>query len=210
MIDWYVAGLQFGSCSCAYGCPCQFEALPTHGYCEGFEAVRIDTGHFGDVDLSGTSVAAFYSWPGPIFEGKGRFQAIIGEGATAEQCDALTKVLHGEETVEAATHWWVFHAMSDTVYETLVRPIQFEADIESRTANVVIPGLVEATAEPIRSPVDGAEHRVRIDIPDGIEFEFAEMGSATTRATGEISFDQKETFAQFSHLRHSGNGVYRD
>jgi hypothetical protein len=209
MIDWYVEGLQFGSCSCAYGCPCQFEALPTQGYCEGFEAVRIDTGHFGEIDLSGTTIAAVYSWPGPIFEGKGRFQAIIGEGASDEQCDALTRVLHGEETVEAATHWWVFHAMSDTVFDTLVRPIQFEADMESRTANIVIPGLVKARGEPIRSPVDGAEHRVRIDIPDGIEFEFAEMGSATTSATGEISFEQKGTFAQFSHLRHSGNGVYR-
>ena len=210
MIDWYVEGLQFGSCSCAYGCPCQFEALPTHGHCEGFEAVRIDKGHFGDIDLSGTTVAALYSWPGPIFEGKGRFQAIIGEGASEQQRDALARVLHGEETVEAATHWWVFHAMSDTVYETLVRPIEFTADMETRTARVIIPGLVQSSAEPIKSPVDGAEHRVRIDIPDGIEFEFAEMGSASTRATGEISFEQVDTFAQFSHLRHSNNGVYRD
>ncbi len=210
MIDWYVEGLQFGNCSCAYGCPCQFEALPTLGYCEGFEAVRIDKGHFGDIDLAGTTIAALYSWPGPIFEGKGRFQAIIGEGATDAQRDALTRVLHGEETVEAATHWWVFHAMSDTVYETLVKPIEFEADMESRIGRVAIPGVIEASAEPIKSPVDGSEHRVRIDIPDGIEFEFAEMGSGTALATGEISFDQKGTFAQFSHLRHSNNGVYRD
>ena len=209
MIDWYVEGLQFGTCNCAYGCPCQFEALPTYGHCEGFEAVRIDHGHFGDIDLSGTTVAALYSWPGPIFEGKGRFQAIIGEGATEAQTEALARVLHGEETLEAATHWWVFHAMSDTVFETLVRPIEFEADMETRVARVVIPGLVQSTAEPIKSPVDGSEHRVRIDIPDGIEFEFAEMGSGTTLATGAISFDQKDSFAQFSHLRHSNNGVYR-
>jgi hypothetical protein len=36
------------------------------------------------------------------------------------------------------------------------------------------------------------------------------MGSGTTLATGAISFDQKGSFAQFSHLRHSNNGVYRD
>jgi len=46
-------------------------------------------------------------------------------------------------------------------------------------------------------------------IPDGIEFEFAEMGSGTTMASGDISFDRKGTFARFSHLRHSNNGVYR-
>lgn len=209
MIDWYVEGLQFGTCNCAYGCPCQFEALPTHGHCEGFEAVRIDTGHFGDVDLSKTLVAALYSWPGPIFEGGGQFQAIVGEGASELQRDALTRILCGEETEEAATHWWVFHAMSDTVHEALVKPIEFEADIESRTARVVIPGLLESSAQPIRSPVDGSEHRVRIDIPDGIEFEFAEMASGTTRSNGAISLDQKDCFAQLSRLRHSGNGVYR-
>jgi hypothetical protein len=210
MIDWYVEGIQFGTCNCAYGCPCQFEALPTHGHCEGFEAVQIDKGHFGDVDLSGTMIAALYAWPGPIFEGGGQFQAIIGEGADEQQRDALTRLLHGEETQEAATHWWVFHAMSDTVHETLVRPIEFEADIESRTARVVIPGMLESVGEPIRSPVDGAEHRVRIDIPDGIEFEFAEMASGKTHSTGAIPLDQEKCFAQLSRLRHSGNGVYRD
>ena len=53
VIDWYVEGEEYGNCNCAYGCPCQFEALPTHGNCRGFEVVRIDKGHFGDVDLSG-------------------------------------------------------------------------------------------------------------------------------------------------------------
>jgi hypothetical protein len=210
MIEWYVEGLQFGTCNCAYGCPCQFEALPTHGHCEGFEAVRIDKGYFGDVDLSGTMVAATYSWPGPIFEGKGQFQAIVREDANARQRDALSRILHGEETVEAATHWWVFHAMSDTVHETLFRPIEFEADLETRIGKVFIPDVVQASAVPIKSPVDGAEHRVRIDIPDGIEFEFAEMASGSTIATGAISFDHTDSFAQFSKLRHSNNGVYRD
>ena len=40
---------------------------------------------------------------------------------------------------------------------------------------------------------------------EGLQF-----GSCTTLASGDISFDQKGTFAQFSHLRHSNNGVYRD
>jgi len=30
-IDWYVEGIEFGSCNCIYACPCQFEALPTYG-----------------------------------------------------------------------------------------------------------------------------------------------------------------------------------
>ena len=49
-----------------------------------------------------------------------------------------------------------------------------------------------------------------LQIPNGIEFEFAEMGRGTALVTGEIKFDQKGTFAQFSHLRHSNNGVHRN
>ena len=29
MNDWEIHGLMFSNCSCAYGCPCQFNALPT-------------------------------------------------------------------------------------------------------------------------------------------------------------------------------------
>ncbi len=69
MKDWYIEGEVYGNCNCAYGCPCQFEALPTDGTCRGFEVLRIDNGHFEDVDLSGLKIAMFYAWPGPISEG---------------------------------------------------------------------------------------------------------------------------------------------
>ncbi len=58
-----------------------------------------------------------------------------------------------------------------------------------------------------KSPATGQEHRVRINIPDGSEFEFAEVGSATTTSTAAIKLDSKETYGQFNVLRHSGRGV---
>lgn len=207
MIDWYVEGAQYGGCNCAYGCPCQFEALPTQGHCRGFEVLRIDKGHFGDVTLDGLKVAIVYAWPGPVFEGKGEMQAIIDESADALQRDALTRIVHGEETEEAATHWWVYRTMSDTVHEPLFKPIEFEVDIESRSARLAIPGILESIGQPIRSLATGTEHRVRIDIPKGIEFEFAEIGSTVTKATGTILLDLNNTYGQFNRLRHSGRGV---
>ena len=206
-VDWYIEGIEFGNCNCDYSCPCQFEALPSEGHCRGFEVIRIDKGHFGEVDLSGLRVAVLYAWPGPIFEGNGALQAIIDERADEAQRAALATVLYGGETDEAATHWWVFHAMSSTVHEPLFKPIEFEVDIEARTARVAIPGVLESTGRPIASPATGEEHRVRIDIPDGIEFEFAEVGSATTSATAAIELDLKDTYGQFNVLRHSGSGV---
>jgi hypothetical protein len=210
MIDWYVEGFEFGGCNCAYGCPCQFEALPTHGNCHGFEVLRIDRGHYGDVDLTGLKLVVIYAWPGPIFEGKGELQAIIDESANAAQRDALNRILRGEETEEAATHWWVFRAMSDTVHDSLYAPIDFEVDMENRTARARVPGVLDSTGRPIVSPATGAEHRVQIRIPGGMEFELAEMGSLTATVTGAIEMKLEDTYAQFTHLRHTGSGVVRD
>ena len=87
------------------------------------------------------------------------------------------------------------------------RPIDFEADIESRTARVSIPGVLQSTGRPIVSPATGEQHRVRIDIPNGIEFEIAEIGSASTKATGLIALDLIDSYGQFNIVRHSGAGV---
>ena len=205
--DWYIEGLEYGNCNCDYGCPCQFELRPTHGGCRGFEAVRIDKGHFGDTDLSGLLAALIYAWPGAVFEGNGEMQTIIDERAGEAQRNALTTVFHGGETEEAATHWWVYRAMCSTVHETLYKPIEFEADLAGRTARVKIPGVLDSTGRPIKSPATGDEHRVRIDIPNGIEFEQAEIGSASTTGTGAIPLDLEDSYGQWNVLRHAGSGV---
>lgn len=206
-VGWYVEGIEFGNCNCRYGCPCQFEDLPSNGNCQGFEVVRIDKGYFGDTDLSGLKVALIYAWPGPIFEGNGEMQAIIDERADAAQREALKTIVHGGETDEMATHWWVYHAMSSKVHEPLIKPINFEVDVATRTARVEIPGVLESTGRPIKSPATGDEHRVRIDIPSGIEFEQAEVGSASTKTTGAIALELNDSYGQWSVLRHSGSGV---
>lgn len=208
-VDWYIEGREFGNCNCDYSCPCQFESLPTHGNCTGFEVLHIDKGHFGDVDLTGLRAALLYAWPGPVFEGNGAMQAIIDERADAAQRDALEKVLHGAETEEAATHWWVYHAMCSTVHPTLYKPIDYEVDIEGRTARVAIADVLESTGRPIQAPHGGGEHRVRINIPGGIEFELAEIGSASTTATGAITLDLQDSYGQWNILRHSPTGVVR-
>ena len=206
-VDWYIEAASFGNCNCDWGCPCQFESRPTHGDCRGFEAFRIERGHFGDVQLDGLKAAVIYAWPGAIFEGNGEMVAVVDEAADARQREALATVLYGGETEEAKTHWWVFHAMSSTHHAPLFKPIEFEVDIEKRTGRVRIPGLLEASGQPIRSPATGEEHRVRIDIPNGIEFELAEIGMASSKSDGPIALDLDGSYGQFNVIRHSGSGV---
>ena len=206
-VDWYIKGRSFGNCNCNYGCPCQFEDLPTHGHCTGFEVLHIDKGHFGDIDLTGQQAALLYAWPGPIHEGNGAMQVIIDDRATPAQRDALRRVLHGEETEAEATHWWVYRAMCNTVHDTLSKRINFAVDIDARKAHVTIADVLKSTGRPILSPHGGGEHRVRIDIPNGIEFSLAEIGSASSNASGAIQFNLDDSYGQWSILRHGPGGV---
>jgi hypothetical protein len=208
-IDWLIEGKSFGNCNCDFGCPCQFESLPDKGNCQGFEAFEIDNGYFGDVRLDGLRAALIYSWPGPVFEGKGQMQAVIDERATEAQRAALDTILHGGETDEAANHWWVYATMSDTHHPTLFKPINLEVNVDGRTAKVSIPGILESEGRPIKSPATGQEHRVRIDIPGGIEFDIAEIGSASSNITGIIPMQLKNSYGQFNRLRQHGGGVMR-
>jgi hypothetical protein len=163
-------------------------------------------GSFDGVDLRGVVAAAIFAWPGPIFEGKGEMQLVIDDRATEEQRHAMEQVLHGKETVDAGTHWWVFSAMSDTIHETIVRRINYEVDMEARTASVKIDGILESSAESIKSPVDGSSHQVRIQIPHGIEFETAEIVDAKTKATGAIQLDLDGTYGQICLIQHTHQG----
>ena len=159
--------------------------------------------------LDGVKVVLFYAWPGPIFEGKGELQAVIDAQADASQREAMLSIMYGEHTNEAATHWWVYHAMSDTVHDPLVKPIELDVDIDRRTARVVIPGLLESIGSPIRSPATGDEHQVRIQMPSGVEFDVAEIGNGTTEASGAIKLDLKNTYGQWNMVRQNAGGVVR-
>jgi hypothetical protein len=207
-VDWYIEGVEVSNCNCDCACPCQFESLrPTHGDCRGFAAVHIDKGHFGSVAIDGLCAALLYGWPGPIYEGNGECQAVIDERGDDEQRAALAAIMYGEETDAGATHWWVYRAMSSTVHPPLIKPIEFDADLERRKARIVIPGVLESTARPIKSPATGAEHRVRISLPKGIEFHLAEIASGTTRTTASIALNLKDSYFHFTALRQSGRGL---
>lgn len=209
MIDWRIEAEAFSNCNCDYSCPCQFELRPTHGDCQGVEVGRITSGYFGDAPLEGLHWALFYSWPGAIFEGNGTMQVVIDERADESQRSALATVLHGGETEEATTHWWVFHAMSSKVNDPIFAPIEFEIDIEGRRARALIPGVLQSSGRPIKSPATGDEHRVQICHPNGIEFERAEIGSGSTEAEGTIELLLDDSYGQFNLIRHTGKGVVR-
>ena len=127
VVDWYIEGVEFGNCVCGYSCPCQFEERPTHGHCQGFEALDITKGHFGDTDLTGLRYGLLYAWHGAIFEGGGEMQMIIDARASEAQRKALETVLTGGETEDRITSYNVCYtkllrvvSQSDSLVSTVM------------------------------------------------------------------------------------------
>jgi len=206
MIEWYVKGRELANCNCDYGCPCQFNALPTRGNCEAAVGYLFDEGRFGDVSLDGVKAALVAHWPGAIHQGGGTMQFILDEASSEAQREAAARIMKGEETEPMKTMWSVFAAMTDTFLEPLVRPISLQVDVEGRKAHLSIPGVLETTSEPIRNPVTGAEHRARIDLPNGFEYRIAEIASGNTRTGAEagIRLNLKNSYGQLAHI-HLGH-----
>ena len=95
---WMIRGREFGSCNCDWGCPCQFNAPTTHGFCEAAVDGIIDEGHFGGTRLDGLAFAMTLQWRGEIADGNGRQQTIVDARADGAQREALRKILRGEAT----------------------------------------------------------------------------------------------------------------
>ena len=107
-------------------------------------------------------------------------QMTIDDRCSDEQAKAIEQIGSGRETVEASTVWWVYATMCDTHHEVLRERIDVDIDMDARTARCSIKGVLEASGEPIRSPLNGSPHRVRIQVPHGIEFETAVTSCSVT------------------------------
>jgi hypothetical protein len=79
---WKMHAYFLDACNCNWGCPCQFNAKPTHGNCEGVSGYHIISGDYGTgIKLDGLNMALIASWPGPIHEGHGKASFYIDNRA---------------------------------------------------------------------------------------------------------------------------------
>ena len=206
-VKWAIRAREFVNCNCAYGCPCQFNALPTYGDCKAVMAFEIDTGHHGRTKLDGLRVALMFAWPGPIHLGKGEAAAIIDKRATPEQREALIRIVSGKDTEPGATIFQVFSGTFERFHDPIIADIDFEVDVDGRHARLKVPDYIDTRGEPIVNPVTGRQHRARIDMPNGFEYHLAEMGRGWSKTSGPIHFDLANSYGAFANLNLTQSGV---
>jgi hypothetical protein len=206
-VDWEIKGIGVNHCNCAWGCPCQFNAMPTQGFCEAVGAVHIDKGHFGKVKLDGLNLVIMAHWPEAIHMGNGSYQVIVDERADDAQRKALDAIAHGRETQEFATYFNVFTATSSKHLPTLFKRIDVKCDLDGRIASIEVPDLVQTRITPIKNPVTGQEHRVRIDFPHSFEFLQAEVANGNSKVTGDIPLNLRDSHAHLNILHIGPQGL---
>lgn len=96
---WAIKGELILNCNCTVFCPCVVSLgkhAPTEGYCQAWSGVRIDEGHYGDVDISGLNVGLMLEIPGLMARGNWKAAAFIDDRASEDAYDALVAIFSGK------------------------------------------------------------------------------------------------------------------
>lgn len=206
MTEWEIHGVMFTNCSCAYGCPCQFNALPTYGHCHAVCFLRVDEGHFGEARLDGLKLGFAIAWPGAVHQGHGMMQPIIDERGDAAQRTALLSILTGKETDPMATVFAIYTAMSDTIIDPIHASIAMEVDLDGRRATCRVEGVAVTRGEPVLNPVTKKELRAAIVLPNGSEYGKAEVGRGWSESFGTVEMTLADTHAHWCEVHMNQHG----
>jgi hypothetical protein len=67
--------------------------------------------------------------------------------------------------------------------------------------------VIEARGEPIRNAVTGEEQRARIQLPQGFEYDIAEIGRGWAETQAPLKISLADSHAQFANLHITESGV---
>jgi hypothetical protein len=196
MAEWELSGTVLVGCNCDYGCPCNFNAPPTTGDCEGGWVWHIEQGTYDGVDVSGLTLGLFADWPGAIHEGNGKAVAFYDDRADERQAEALEALLRGGE----GGPWGIFI----NTYELsgiLAAPVDLEVDGER--SRYKIGDLAELQMESIKNPVSGDDVQSGVVLPTGLVFSEGWCAASTVfRVEGDVAYDHSGKQAEYAPFEY--------
>ena len=197
MSGWEASGDVLIACNCDWGCPCNFNARPSRGYCQGGWIWLIEKGHVGDVRLDGLGLAVYAKWPGAIHEGGGHAVGFIDERANDAQRGALHRVMRGE----LGGPWGLFIKTYELPQPTVAR---FDVTLAAHASRARIGDAVELELETIRNPVTHAEVHPEVVLPEGLVVKRGAMAASKVfRVRGALDLDFPGQYAAFGRFEYS-------
>jgi len=181
MKKWFFEADYIQACNCDYGCPCEFSAPPTTGYCHGLGAWKINRGEYDGLSLDGLALAFAAKWPGAIHEGNGTLCLFISEQANPQQRSAIIEIASGK------AGGLPFEILAATITNLLEPQFgNFEFNIDGINSSVRIGDRFKIALEPIKNPVTREPEQVAVNHGTGFIFKTAECASARS---GDVKVD---------------------
>ena len=203
MERWTMEGSLLGPCNCDWGCPCNFDAAPSYGNCDGVYVYSVDAGRYGDVSLDGLKYAMVGSSPGPVHEGNLRSLLVVDSRASGEQRAALEDLW---KSGEAGLPFDIWNTVTSEWLATIAAPIEIElSGINSR---VSIGGgrILELAMSRVRNPVTGDEEELYLVKPTGFTSTKTELGMSTVFRfdCAGWEWDYSGRYGEFAEFEYSG------
>lgn len=196
---WHLKGTVLIACNCDYGCPCNFNALPTQGQCEGAWSWHVAEGRYGDTRLDGLSFSLACDWPAAIHHGNGEAVILVDERADEAQRQAIVTLLSGE----AGGPWAIVRKTLAKVHGPSFVRYEFELNGERTTLRAG--AALELAMEPIRNPVTGVEVHPGVVLPEGFIFKEGRFASSRTfKVRDGISYEHSGKYAAYAPFEYQG------
>jgi hypothetical protein len=200
--SWSIVADYVECCNCDYGCPCNFSGYPTDGICEVLALYSIRSGRWGDVPLGGFDVVYVAAWPNAIHEGNGTFQLYVDERADVKQREGIARIFGGH--AGGSGPFTTFRSTFTRVFEPQF--VKIERKVDGRKSWFKVPGVLDVAVAPFLNPVDASEQDVRLELPKGFIWKWAEACKTTIMKILEphLSFDHAGRNAFYSVVEFRG------
>jgi hypothetical protein len=201
---WSMTGATYGPCNCDWGCPCNFDAPPTYGHCDGVYVWSVRTGRYGDVPLDGLHFAWAGHSPGPLHEGNVTAVVVVDDKATQEQREALEALWRSES---AGLPFDVLNSVTANLLDTIYAP--FEVELAGINTKAKIGGgkIFEVAQSRVKNPVTGEEEELYLDKPTGFTSTRSELGMseiARFALEGLKLDDMSGKYAEYADFEYAG------
>ena len=195
---WTLSGTVLIACNCDWGCPCNFNARPTTGSCQGGWTWHVEQGASGKTGLDGLSFSLYAKWPGAIHDGNGEALMLIDERASPPQRQALEEMLSGK----VGGPWGVLGWTWPKVHGPFAAA--YDVAFDGVRTRVKCGEYVDIECGPIRNPVSGAESYPSVVLPQGIIFKGGDLGATTRfRVSHQVEYDHSGKYMAVGSFDYS-------
>ncbi len=198
---YHLKGILLGACNCDWGCPCNFEAPPSQGACEGGHLWHLEQGSYQEVSLAGLHILWLARSPGPLHLGNLTGLHLVDDRASAEQRQAIEAMLTSDPDVVPFAIFLSLTGKSPGLYYK-----RFEVELNGVHSRARVGGVYKVQLVPMKNPVTGEDEPATLIKPKGFTSQHQQLCFASTLrlSAGELSFSHSGKYGEYNTFEYKG------